>query len=360
MPIEKYSDYFKKTYKSPCGVFVEGINTNNGLSWLGTDYGFENDNPWMLCPKKCANCKLREEPFASEGDGVLKLFCIVHPTDETYDYEHSFEGIKKLKDDELNRKKISFSLEKNGRICDNHMHFNVESQEYEFNYSPSMCASGGCSAQNGGICPVLGRQLTKDKGNVYYDLHIYGRDYSKDGTLFEGEQFHDVIKGIQLYDKPINLDIANLIAKLETDHIRFTARYNRKEVNSMWAFLGERGERDYHIEVKNIRAEKKVTRDFEQDLEDIDNGIRVYHDFDERRKKKEEKSQKRKEALEKRKLAIYKKISKNGWDTLDYINKNKAHKLLDTSEIKQAITEHAESIKYDNEKPKQMSIFDYA
>ena len=355
----EYSKYFKQTYKAPCGILVKGINAQSGLSWKGGEYSYEIGTPYIICPKKCANCQMRDEPFRGEGTGVLKLFCPVKPTDEPYIYENSYEAVLKMKDEEIARQKVSFKLSKQNRVCDLHTHYNVESCEWEFNYQPTTCAQGYCMAARGLECPVLGRKLSKEKGNVYYDLEIWGRDYTKDGTLFEGEQFHQVTKGIQLYDKPISLDIAKIIVKLEQDHIRFIARWNRRELDHMKAFKAERGEIDYHWAVKNIHAEKKLVRDFEQDMQDIQDGITVYHEFDEKRKKKTEKHEKREAAKEKRIAAIQKKILKEGWDNLDYTDKNRAYKLLDSEQIRELIAEHEKKLEEEKNQPQQTTLFDF-
>lgn len=352
----RYAEYFEKTYKAPCGMLCKGINAIDGLHWH-KEYGFATDNPFIVCPKGCVNCTMREEPLASEGTGVLKEWCVVHPTDEPYIYENSYEGERKMYDERIAREKISFSLSKNGHVCENHMRYNKETQSWEFNYHPTNCAQY-CS-HAGGICPVLGRKLTNEKGNVYFDFEIWGRDYTKDGTLFEGEQFHVVTKGIQLYDKPINLDIAKLIVKLEQDHIRFLGRYNRRELDHMKAFRAERGEIDYHWAVKNIRAEKKAVRDFEQDMQDIQDGLIVTHDFDEKRRRKEDKAKRIREAKEKRKKAIEGKILKSGWEEMDEKTKNAARKMLESKEIENLRKMHRKQEEEKKNAPTQMSMFDF-
>ena len=47
-------------------------------------------------------------------------------------------------------------------------------------------------------CPDCGGDVLErksKKGNVFYDVKYSGRDYTKDGTLFEGERFEHIIKG---------------------------------------------------------------------------------------------------------------------------------------------------------------------
>lgn len=352
----------EKTYKTPCGMQCRGKFTHTGFSWMGTEYCYENDNPWIVCPKGEVNCKLREEPFKSQGTGVSCRHCIVHPVDEEYQYEGSCEAERHLLDDEIRRQKTSFILQKNSHVCENHMRYDIYKKEWVFNYDPMNCANGFCRAQasdfkDGGFCPVLNKCISKDKGNVYYDVKYSGRDYSKDGTLFEGERFVHIVKGKQLFNKPIRLDIARVIANLCKDAIRQKVRWNTSEYDSLTFFRAERDEIDFQWEVLNIRAEKKATRDLEQDLKDIEDGIEVTHDFDARKAKQSQKKQRRDLAKQKRIEKIEKLILKEGYDNLELADQNRACKLLDLDRIDVLDAEHYK--KLDEKKPEQLSIFDF-
>lgn len=344
----------ERTFQTPCGMLLKGSFANDGLSFMGYDFCYENDNPYIICPKGCTNCPHRTEPMKSEGNGVLKSFCIVTPTDRPYEYEGSCEAELKLYDERLRQEKMSFLLSKNGRVCEQHMHYEQE-KGWVFHYDPMMnCANGFCNGK--AFCPVLGRPLSKEKGNVYFDLVIEGRDYSKDGTIFEGERYKWIEKGIPLFEKPINLDIAKIIAKTCHDQIRWRVRWSRR-VDSMMLFLAERGERDYSFDIQNVRAEKKVVRDFEQDLEDIQAGIQITHYFDEERKKKSAKSEEIKKRKEAKRKAIEKKILRVGLDALNYSEQRASEKLL-TKEERERLDQEWER-KQKEEVPTQMSIFDF-
>lgn len=354
----------ERVYKTPCGMQCKGNFAHTGLSWYGTEYRHENDCPWILCPKGEVDCKLRDEPFRSQGTGVLCRHCTVHPVEEEYQYEGSCEAERHLLDDEIRRKKTSLILEKNHHICENHMFYEIRTKEWEFHYNPMNCANGYCRAQSsdfegGGWCPVLNRYLSKDKGNVFYDVKYSGRDYSKDGTLFEGERFEHIIKGKQMFNKPIRLDIAKVIANLCHDEVKQRARWNNKDYDALILFRAERGEIDFQWEVLNIRAEKKVTRDLEQDLKDIEDGITVTHAYDIQKAKKREKSERRAKAKQKRIEQIEKLILKNGYDNLKEIEQNRACKLLDVNRIDELDAQYIESLQEQKKKPKQLSLFDF-
>ena len=363
-----FSYYFwyvaEKTYKTPCGMQCKGKFAHAGLSWLGGEYNYENDCPIIICPKGECDCQLRDEPFKSQGTGVLMRHCIVHPVDEEYHYEGSCEAERHLLDDKIRRDKTSFILEKNHHVCEDHMMYNQREKKWEFHYNPMACANGFCRAQtsdfqDGGWCPVLNKHLSKDKGNVFYDVKYSGRDYTKDGTLFEGERFEHIIKGKQLFNKSIRLDIARVIANLCQDEIKQRARWNTKDYDCLTFFRAERGEIDFSWEVLNIRAEKKVSRDLEQDLKDIDDGITVTHEFDTQKAKKKAKSDRRNLAKQKRIDRIEKLILSKGYENLEKIEQNRACKLLDFDRIDELEAQRIENMQNQKSEPVQMSLMDY-
>lgn len=355
---------YDKTYKTPCGIQCKGNFAHCGLSWLGKEYNYENDNPYILCPKDEPDCKLRDEPFRSKGTGVLKFHCPVHMVEEKYHYDGSCEEARHLWDDKIRREKTSFILEKNGHVCEEHMDFDRESHVWKFRYNPMACSKGYCRAQtsdfkDGGYCPVLNKRISREKGNVFYDIEYSGRDYSKDGTFFEGERFKTIIKGRQLFEKPIRLDIARVIANLCKDEISSRARWNSRDYDALTMFRAERGEIDFHWKVLNIRAEKRIVRDLEQDLNDIENGITVVHERERLKGKKEEKRAKRAEAQQKAIKKLEKLILKDGYGELSYSDQNRAIKLIGAERIDELEAEREEAMKNPKKEPEQMSIFDF-
>lgn len=161
-----------------------------------------------------------------------------------------------------------------------------------------------------------------------------------------------------MFNKPIRLDIAKIYARQCKDHIWRKARYNNTYFDALTLYKAERGEIDLTMRVLNIRAEKRIVRDFEADIADIEAGITVIHEFDRKKAEKAYKAEKRKEAQEKRIKAVEKKIIKNGFESLETIDKRRAEKLLDDNRIYELDARHYEILNEEKNKPIQMTLFD--
>ena len=118
---------YERIFKTPCGMLLKGKFANSGLSWLWKEYNYENDCPWIICPKGECDCQLRDEPFKSQGTGVLCRHCIVHETDEEWHYEGSCEAERHLLDDQI----LSMILQSNNRICENHMRYDIHTKKMD-------------------------------------------------------------------------------------------------------------------------------------------------------------------------------------------------------------------------------------
>lgn len=340
------------TYETPCGLLLKGKYANAGMYFQGINFCFENFNPWISCPICCVNCQKRDEPFKTYGTGTNKSICAVHETDREYKYKGSCEHLKKISDQKKEAEKQKFIQEHQGRVCVHHMRYDVETG-WSFHYNPEQeCQNGYCKAVNGygTPCPVLGRELSRKKANIYYDLEFEGRDYSKDGTFFEGDRFHQVIKGIQYTKKPINLDIAEVIVKLCKKDIIQSVRYSN-HIDSRLAFLAEQGKLDYQWRVINIRVEKKAVRDFDQDLQDIESGIKVIHEIDAERIKKQNKQERRQQSKDRALKKLEKQIIKS-WDDMDSFEKARAYKKLGEEKVEELLMSREKD-------PEQMTIYDF-
>ena len=152
---------FEQTFRTPCGLQCKELQCHSNMSYMGIGWTFENDMATIHCSYEKRECKLKYEYL--QDHGVLRYDCEVHMTDEEYCYEGSVEHILKLHDDEIRRQEISFGLQKKGRVCREHMRFNRDTLEWEMDYDPYHCGLSRCA----GMCPVLGHELDKKRGNVF-------------------------------------------------------------------------------------------------------------------------------------------------------------------------------------------------
>ena len=230
------------------------------------------------------------------------------------------------------------------------MHYDERKREWHLNYEPKSCANL-CYSQNG-YCPILGKELSKKRGNVYYDLKK--SEIRHDGTIFDGEEMVTIEKGIRYFDKPASMDICEAFVKVQSDEILQNYIWN----NSTDCIFNK----DLKVEVVNIRAEQKESRDLMQDLQDIKNGIVITHASDNNKRKQEEKRERRQKAKEKRMAAMEKRLISVGYENMEPYEQNKACKLLGFERLDELEVIREENrqrkLKEEQEKPKQVSIFD--
>ena len=81
------------------------------------------------------------------------------------------------------------------------------------------------------------------------------------------------------------------------------------------------------VEILNIRAERRESRDLLQDLHDIREGITIVHASDQEKRNKELKKQNRAKQKEKRERRLEQKIVQNGWDSLEPFSLDYHHAL---------------------------------
>ncbi len=267
-------------------------------------------------------------------------------------YEGSVEHILKLHDDEIRRQEVSFRLQKNGRVCREHMRFNRDTLEWEMNYDPYYCGSSRCA----GMCPVLGHELDKKKGNVFYDVKISYLRNDLNGTLFEGQVDTRIIKGKKLFDHPVSMDIGKICARLCQDRIREKVR--RHYFKQL--FFSEYHGRHFSFEIQNVRAERRESRDLMQDLEDIRNGIQIVHASDMEKRDSENKRERRRQARESAVRRLEKKLLENGYESLEKFSVDRRHtdKWLGEERIAELEQMRLEKEKERREQPVQLSLFD--
>lgn len=336
-----------KVFKAPCGLKCRYRTTFDNLFYNGFDYTYENGLAIMHCPKRCEGCKMRHEGLR-DIDGVGKCWCAVSMTEEPYEYEGSVEELNDATEREKEEKKKAF-MKANPQACTIHMSY--DGSEWHHNYNALTCARQKCTLIASGTCPIF--PMNKEKGNVFYDLVICYERADDKGTLFEGKKYTEIIKGKQLYDAPISLTLANIIAAKHPEEVlrKEKSRYSSE------LFFAEYHGRYFDITVQNIRAAKKEARDLEQDLADMAAGIRVSHHRDDIRIAKKEKTKRRTALAEKKKTALRKKLIKTGYKGLEEYSLDKKHadQWFSPTELKEIENERKSLI---GAGLRQMDIFD--
>lgn len=347
-----YSDNF--LYKTGCGMYVKGSNVLTHMGYMGEEWCHENDNPVVRCPYDKAECPLNDNRLHGifGGGNCIQCWCACHKTDAPYDYDHSFEKAEKDRQDEKRRKYQEYADAHNGRICQNHMYYNERTREWNMYYEPAICARM-CSTQNG-YCPVLGRELNEKRGNVYYDLKTSGikKQTEAQHSLFDGERWTHIEKGMRVFKNPCSMDICEAFIKVQSDKILSDYKIN----HSVEYLL----DKSFRVEILNIRAESKPSRDLMQDLQDIRDGIEISHASDSEKQKKEAKKEKRKLAKQKNIERLEKKIVEVGYESLAEHSVDRVHadKWLTPERLEELEQIRQQKINEEQEKPVQLSLFD--
>lgn len=305
-----------KAFRTPCGIQCSGRSCMTSMYYNRVEWTFENDRATVRCPYRRSPCSLRD-PFLP-SDGVLKFFCSVHMTEEAYEYAGSLEELKDQHEKEIYNRKLQFSMQRHGRTCDYQMRYDEDRGEWMMHYDPDICAKLKCM----GYCPILGKDLDHKKGNVFYDLKIKQRRKDLDGTLFEGQIDVSIQKGKKALDHPVSMDICRNYAKIckEKIHWKVKMAYHSER------FRSERsGSHDFSVEVLNIRAERRESRDLIQDLIDISEGIQITHASDLDMVRKTERSEKRKQRQQKKILRLEEKLLKVGYANLPEYGCDRIH-----------------------------------
>lgn len=348
----EYKPWYRNelVYKTGCGKFVYGKNVIHDMGYMGIDWTHENGNPVIRCPYDKANCEFNNPLLhGTMGGGLcIQCWCECHRSDEPYNIDNSFEKAEKDRQEEKDRKYNDYSNNHNGRVCGNHMYYDERTRTWKHQYSPNICANRCFST----FCPVLGKELDKKKGNVYYDLKTSGIRH--DGTLFDGEVWVHIEKGIRFFDHSVSMDICNSFVKLQPE--RIFEKYKWNKLTTMQIM-----DKTYKAEIFNIRSESKPSRDLLQDLEDIKAGITITHSSDVEKKKKENKKAKRQEAQEKRIEKLEKKILQVGYENMEDYSLDKVHadKWITKERILEIETERARKIREEKTKPIQMNLNDF-
>lgn len=303
----------------------------------------------MRCPYQKDSCGLRNPILGGvHGGGLAKIFhCDCHQTDEPYNYEKSVEKVRDDYERMKKRKYDEFSDRVKGHVCYWHMHWSDWTQEWKQHYDPMTCARH--CMNTGRECDLRHVPVSRKKGNVFYDVKIsYLRH---DGTLFDGQEVIKINKGVRLFETGKSMTICEEVVKRCRDKIM------RKERDKRRAEILLRG---WKVEVLNIRAERRESRDLMQDLQDISEGIEITHASDMEKAAKTAKKERQQQAQEKRIRKLEKKLLECGYYNLEEHSLDRIHadKWLGEERIEELEKERKRKIKEQENQPVQLSLFD--
>lgn len=349
-----YSDQI--VYRTGCGKFVMGKNVIDEMGYKGIIWQHANDNPVIRCPYDIPDCPDNDSRLhGMHGGGLcIQCYCVCHRAEESYDYDNSIEKADKEREEEMKQKYQEFSDAHNGRICRNHMYYNERTREWSLHYEPRRCANV-CYAKDG-YCPILGKKLSKKRGNVFYDVKESGA-YQRKGdqhSLMDGMPWTNIRKAVRFFDKPCSIDICEAFVRVQSGEIRRRYEYNHsieRMINPTWDF-----------EIINIRAESRPSRDLLQDLADIKAGISISFDPEVKESRKKRKKEARAAAKQKRIEKLEKKIIDIGYENLEEYSVDKTHvdKWLTKERLEELEHLRQQRIEKEKHKPVQMTLEDLA
>lgn len=293
----KWEYLISLTWETPCGLFIKGESEYGrrlgicDTSYDGIWYCPENDNPLILCPKRNKEC-----PY------LIKRLnqCSCHRTDRIYDYDLSLEKIEASNSAKLRDNWIKLT---GGVNC-----FCLgisDGIKYKANYDVSVCIRDNCKNE---VCVITKKERNLEKVNIYYDIR---RTWITRSGLIDDTKIK-IEKGVRLFPKGIARTDAEIWLKLYAKDYSIFQNKQTREDRSMDFFSKHHRTYprydyfEFHYDVENIRICKRDSRDLEQDLRDISEGIEVVHASD---LEKAAKNDKKKE-LELRRESKKKKLRK--------------------------------------------------
>lgn len=334
-------------FETGCGLLVRGSSLGLGsMSYEGILWIPENNNPVICCPYKKDVCGLRNTVLGGpHGEGLAKLFqCDCHQTNRIYEYEKSVDKIRDDMQKEKNHKYEEFVRKKGGHVCRWHTLYNEWTGEWQQDYDPMVCAAH--CMNTGKDCDLTHKPVSRKKGNVFYDVKI--TRIRHDGTLFDGQENVTIVKGARLFETMKSMTICEAAARRK----KMIQRQNEIKYYAERTLLGTK------VEVVNIRAERRESRDLMQDLQDIRDGIEVIHESDRVKQQKADKKARRQQAAEKRIRKLEKKLLETGYDALPEYSVDRIHadKWLGEKRIAELETERQR--RQQEKQPVQISLFD--
>ena len=322
-------DYLKQTiWESPCGICLKAWNyiMSGDTAYDGITYCAENNNELVQCPPiKRAGCKHFNKTL---------LGCVWHVSDKPYDYENSLEKLDKEYDQRQNKAWVEVT---NGAYCQCLGEYDDISGKYTPKYELKNCLH--CT---NAVCVIRKQQRDLTKVNVFYDVR---RTWKHRIGLVINERI-EMEKGVKVFGNPVAKTDAEIWMKMYNANLK---KFHNKEPlaeihpkNRDYSFVyfsnmhhtyGDMEDFEFFYEPINFRVEWRESRDLEQDLSDISEGIEVIHASDLVKQKataKRESKVKRKEAKVKaNKKKIISKFKKQLEDGYYFDDETGEKKLID-------------------------------
>ena len=299
----------------------------------------ENDNVIVKCPKYKKVCAYNDPLLSSESNYLC--FCVCHMASD-YTYEKSIQYLTE-KADQLKEERLEkFKARHKNRICLHHMQYDYNKQKWSMNYNPMICAS---TCEPGHYCSLWGKQLSAQKGNVFYDVKV--STLRKDGTLFDGKPVTSIIKGKKFLKKQVSLDICKAVIKMNAKDII------QKEWENGYSRLALT-DPNLKLEILNVRSAARVHRNKEQELLEQKEGIQICYESDMQKAVRREKQTQ----TEKRLQRIQRKVQIKGLEALTDAEKRFIGKRLTKEQIAQMERQRSQTPKAVNEN-QQLSLFEY-
>lgn len=278
---------YRLVFETPCGLLVKGSHLVTGtMSFMGIDWMPENNNPVVTCPHFTGAPCERNHPLLRERRGEI-LHCACRLADRPYSYEQSLEKAHAEVWKEADTLFETLRLQKQGRACKHRSRYNRMEKQWRMFYDPIDCAREGFCR----YCDVLQSELSPKKGNVFYDVKISRTQ--KGVGLFPDETVVSIIKGKKLLDSSASLTLCEAIVRCCGAQIQ--------DMEESRSYRERFFDPTYTMQVQNIRAERRETRDLLQDLRDAAEGIKIVQAGDMQKAAAQNKRE-RKQAARKRRL----------------------------------------------------------
>lgn len=319
-------------FATPCGLLIKGSYWNGTMGYMGVIWSLENDNPTIRCPYSKTGCPLNHELLRDHAAGPL-VECACHEVAVPYDHNRSWDIIAAEEQAVQEDLFQAYMQKMKGRVCREHCRFDRQKQQWRQIYDPiHVCAQRRCS-----FCSILQKELSRSRGNVFYDVKISTK-ISGEG-LFPDEYPVRIIKGKKFLEHPASMDICRIIARWFQREIieREEGRYSRE------LFFAKHHGQYFQLEVCNIRAERRETRDEAQDSAEREAGYTVVHAGDRDKALREAKRARREKNLQARIRRLLAAITQQGMDGLDTSDRSRVARLIERGLLSQEAVSAAQN-----------------